>query len=127
MFSRTYILIVIAFAVAGAVVIQLATWISDSLGADSAWHLALVLVPVAALLGVALRMEWRQFRAWDELQRRVHLEAMTLASAAMVSYVCFVTIIEFFTGEPLAPMYSVVGVHGGTYFGALLILRRRYQ
>lgn len=127
MFSKKYLLIVIGFAIGGAAVIQLADWISNSLGADSPWRIALVLLPIVALIALALKLEWRQFQAWDELQKRVHLEAMTLASAAMVVFVCCATIIEHVSGEPVAPMLSVVVVHGATYFVALGILRRRYQ
>ena len=127
MFSKKYLLIVVGFAIGGAVVIQLTDWISDTLGADSPWRITLVLLPILALVALALKLEWRQFQAWDELQKRVHLEAMTMASAAMVVFVCCVTIIEHVSGEPLAPMLSVVVVHAATYFVALGILRRRYQ
>ena len=127
MFSRRYLLIVVAFAIAGALTLHLASWIAENLAPGSPWRLPLVLAPIAALLAIALRLEWRQFRAWDELQQRTHLEAMTLASAAMVAYVAAVTIIEFSTGETVAPMLSAVAVHAGSYFVALLILKRRYQ
>ena len=127
MFSKKYLLIVIGFAIGGAAVIQLADWTSNALGADSPWRIALVLLPIVALIALALKREWHQFQAWDELQKRVHLEAMTLASAAMVVFICCATIVEHVTGEPLAPMLSVVIVHAATYFVALGILRRRYQ
>ena len=127
MFSKKYLLIVVGFAIGGATVIQLSDWISDTLGADSPWRIVLVLLPIVAMITLALKLEWRQFQAWDELQKRVHLDAMTLASAAMVTYVCCVTIIEHVSGEPLAPMLSVVVVHAVTYFVALAALRRRYQ
>lgn len=127
MFSKKYLLIVVGFAIGGAAVIQLADWASGSLVVDSPLRIGLVLLPIVALIALALKLEWHQFQAWDELQKRVHLEAMTLASAAMVTYVCCATIIEHVSGEPLAPMLSVVVVHAATYFVALGILRRRYQ
>lgn len=127
MFSKKYLLIMIGFAIGGAAVIQIADWAGGFLAADGPWRIALVLLPIVALIALALKLEWHQFQAWDELQQRVHLEAMTLASAAMVVFVCCVTIIEFMSGEQLAPMLSVVAVHGTTYFVALGILRRRYQ
>lgn len=127
MFSKKYLLIVVGFAIGGAAVIQLTDWLGDMVSADSPWRIALVLLPIAALIALALKLEWRQFQAWDELQKRVHLEAMTLASAAMVTFVCCATVVEHISGEPLAPMLSVVVVHAATYFVALGILRRRYQ
>ena len=127
MFSKKYLLIVVGFAIGGAAVIQLTDWISNTLGADSPWRIALLLLPILALIALAMKLEWRQFQAWDELQKRVHLEAMTLASAAMVTFVCCVTIVEHVSGKPVAPMLSVALVHAATYFVALGILRRRYQ
>ena len=115
----------LATAMLAAVVIVGAAWLGKELPRGSPWKLSLALVQAGATAMVVL-MTVRGMRHLDELQRRIHLEALAAAFAGTAILVTTWGFLEN-AGAPevrwglwLWPLMTVLWV------GGLAVARRRY-
>ena len=63
-------------------------------------HLAAAIIPLVPLF-LALAETFRSVRAMDELQRRIHIEALLLSLLGTIAIVLGVGLLQFMAGIPL--------------------------
>jgi hypothetical protein len=112
-------------AITGAVALAAAAWILATEEGGPLAIVSLILPTLTGLLIVATIMT--AIRHLDELQRRIHLEALAMAFGAL-SLVAFVLIGLDEMGQPFAVRPGLfLLLIDGLWLGSYLVARRRYQ
>lgn len=92
----------------------------------SPWRL-LTLLPVFVAMAAGLWIELRQFRRYDELQRRIYLEAMLVSGVATIGFCVTAMLLEQVMGWPrLSPLWTLVVLTTAFAVG-LIVAYRRYR
>lgn len=91
------------------------------------WTLILLsLAPMAPAL-LMLRAYLTYTRALDEFQRRIHTEALIVATALVVFGTFAYGFLEEWAGFPHLPIFWVFPIFSGTFGFAQIAIRRRYK
>jgi hypothetical protein len=88
-------------------------------------HLATAIIPLVPLC-LALTEVYYAVRAMDELQRRIHTEALLLSLLGTVAIVLSVGLLQFMAGIPLFGVFSLFVPICLLYALGVFIGRRRY-
>lgn len=124
--NRRYATIVVVIAVLMAGLMLVAEVLIAELPADSPWRMVIAVLPLVPVLFIGLRMEWKMFLSFDELQQRMHLMALMFASTLLVIYCAVGILLEYVAGREPLPLMGALLSHGFGYLLALLVLQRRY-
>jgi heme A synthase len=89
-------------------------------------HLATAIIPLVPLC-LALTEVYYGVRAMDELQRRIHTEALLLSLLGTVAIVLSVGLLQFMAGIPLFSVFSLFVPICLLYALGVFIGRRRYS
>ena len=87
----------------------------------------LLMVPVLAVTAIGLRLELRQLRRLDELQRQMYLEAALTALIVTLGYSSAVLVLERFAAMAAPSQAWTMLVIGAAFVVGLLLARRRYR
>jgi len=107
------------FVVAAALVVRLTE-------PGTAARVALALAPAAAFFW-AMSGWFRSVRRFDELGRRIHLEAATLTLAALLASAVTYGLLQAFVGLPSPHAFFVFGFGSFAYGLAARFAQRRYR
>jgi hypothetical protein len=93
--------------------------------ADAA-HVAAAVIPLVPLF-FALFETFRGVRAMDELQRRIHVDALLFAMLGTIAIVLGVGLLQFIAGIPLFGVFWLWLPICGLYALGVVLGRRRYS
>jgi hypothetical protein len=93
--------------------------------ADAA-HLAAAIIPLVPLF-FALFETFRGVRAMDELQRRIHIDALLLSLLGTIAIVLGVGLLQFIAGVPLFGVFWLWLPICGLYAIGVFLGQRRYS
>ncbi|HEY6236524.1 MAG TPA: hypothetical protein VIW69_15605 [Candidatus Elarobacter sp.] len=89
-------------------------------------HLAAAIVPLVPLF-FALSETYRAVRAMDELQRRIHTDALLLSLLGTIAIVLGVGLLQFMAGIPLFGVFWLWLPICGLYAIGVFLGQRRYS
>ena len=93
--------------------------------ADAA-HIAAAVIPLVPLF-FALFETFRGVRAMDELQRRIHVDALLLSLLGTIAIVLGVGLLQFIAGVPLFGIFWLWLPICGFYAIGVVLGKRRYS
>ena len=102
--NRRFALTVVVTAVLMSVLMLGAEQLIAILPEGSPWRVAIAVLPLLPVLLIGLRMEWKMFLAFDELQQRVHLMALMFGSTVLVTYCAVGIMLEVLAGHDGLPL-----------------------
>jgi hypothetical protein len=93
---------------------------------SDAVRVVLALAPAAAFLW-GMHGWLQAVRRFDELGRRIHVEAATVTLATLVATSLTYGLLQAYVGLPAPHAFLVFGIAGVVYWFAALLTQRRYR